>query len=141
MIKLLKFPIAFALFTLLVTPLYHGNKAADFFSAETASALSSKVNPVGTNLIVDIAKNKNPGVVFVTSKKKIKTAKGKYSLFIANRCKNSIKSLERQIYKEGTVIPDKDSGYDHFNDALGYMIEYLYPIRRDFNPTRPKRWS
>ena len=52
-----------------------------------------------------------------------------------------IKSLERQIYKEGTVIPDKDSGYDHFNDSLGYMIEYLYPIRRDFNPTRPKRWS
>ena len=72
---------------------------------------------------------------------KLKNANGYYSLFIANSCKNSIKSLERQIYKEGTTLPDKDSGFDHFNDALGYMIEYLYPLRRNFTPTRPKRWS
>jgi hypothetical protein len=49
--------------------------------------------------------------------------------------------LERQIYKDGTTIPDKDSGYDHFNDALGYMIEYLYPLRREFKPNKPQRWS
>jgi hypothetical protein len=66
MIKFLKFPIAFALFALLVVPLSYGTKASSFFSAETASGLSTKVNPVGTNLIVDIAKNKNPGVVFFT---------------------------------------------------------------------------
>ena len=76
MIKLLKFPIAFALFTLLIAPLSYGTKASDFFSAEIASGLSAKVNPVGTNLIVDIAKNKNPGVVFVTAKIKIQPAKG-----------------------------------------------------------------
>ena len=75
MIKFLKFPIAFALFALLVVPLSYGTKASSFFSAETASGLSTKVNPVGTNLIVDIAKNKNPGVVFVTSKTKIQPAK------------------------------------------------------------------
>jgi hypothetical protein len=72
---------------------------------------------------------------------KLKNAKGKNSLYIASKCKNVIKSLERQIYKDGTTIPDKDSGYDHFNDALGYMIEYLYPLRREFKPNKPQRWS
>ena len=72
---------------------------------------------------------------------KLKNAKGIHSLFIVNSCKNVIKSIERQIYKEGTHVPDKDSGYDHFNDALGYMIEYNFPLRREFKPSRPKRWS
>ena len=56
-------------------------------------------------------------------------------------CKNAIKSIERQIYKEGTHIPDKDSGYDHMNDALGYLVEYNFPLKRNFAPSRPKRWS
>ena len=72
---------------------------------------------------------------------KLKNAKGISSLSIVNSCKNMIKSIERQIYKEGTHVPDKDSGYDHFNDALGYMIEYNFPLRRDFKPNRPTRWS
>jgi len=27
------------------------------------------------------------------------------------------------------------------NDALGYLVEYLYPVRRDFTPSKPQRWS
>jgi len=72
---------------------------------------------------------------------KLKNANGMSSLFIVNSCRNLIKSIERQIYKEGTHVPDKDSGYDHFNDALGYLIEYVYPLRRDFKPNKPRRWS
>ncbi len=72
---------------------------------------------------------------------KLKNAKGKNSLFILNSCKNVIKSIERQIYKEGTHVPDKDSGYDHFNDALGYMVEYNFPLKREFKPNPPSRWS
>ena len=72
---------------------------------------------------------------------KLKNVAGKSSLFVLNTCKNVIKSIERQIYKEGTTIPDKDSGFDHMNDALGYLIEYNYPIRRNFVPTEQKRWS
>ena len=72
---------------------------------------------------------------------KLKNVNGKSSLFMIKSCKNLIKSLQRQIYKEGTHVPDKDSGYDHFNDALGYMIEYMFPLRRDFKPNRPTRWS
>ena len=72
---------------------------------------------------------------------KLKNAKGKVSMYIVNSCKNMIKSIERQIYKEGTHTPDKDSGYDHFNDALGYMVEYNFPLRREFKPNKPRRWS
>ncbi len=72
---------------------------------------------------------------------KLKNAKGKNSLFILNSCKNVIKSIERQIYKEGTHVPDKVSGYDHFNDALGYMVEYNFPLKREFKPNPPSRWS
>jgi len=72
---------------------------------------------------------------------KLKNANGMSSLFIVNSCRNLIKSVERQVYKEGTHVPDKDSGYDHFNDALGYLIEYVYPLRRDFKPSKPTRWS
>ena len=47
-----------------------------FFSADSAFALSTKANPVGTNLIVEIAKKQNPAVVFITSKTKFQPAKG-----------------------------------------------------------------
>ena len=46
------------------------------FNVQNAFALSGKVNPVGTNLIVEIAKKQNPAVVFVTSKTKFQPAKG-----------------------------------------------------------------
>ena len=72
---------------------------------------------------------------------KLKNVNGKNSLFIVKSCKNAIKSIERQIYKEGTHIPDKDSGYDHMNDALGYLVEYNFPLKRNFAPSHPKRWS
>ena len=72
---------------------------------------------------------------------KLKNAKGVRTLFIANNCKNVIKSIERQIYKEGTSLPDKENNYDHMNDALGYLVEFLYPIKRDFKPAPPKRFS
>ena len=72
---------------------------------------------------------------------KLKNVNGKNSLYILKSCKNVIKSIERQIYKEGTTIPDKDNNYDHMNDALGYMIEYNFPLRRNFIASPPKRWS
>ena len=72
---------------------------------------------------------------------KLKNVAGKNNLYILNSCKNVIKSIERQIYKEGTHIPDKDSGFDHMNDALGYLIEFNFPIKSNFTPTAQKRWS
>ena len=46
-----------------------------------------------------------------------------------NKCKGLINCLTRQTYKEGTRIPDKESGLDHLPDALGYCVSYLWPVR------------
>jgi hypothetical protein len=66
---------------------------------------------------------------------------GLRQLFISPKCKYTIEGLERHVYKEGTSQPDKDSGYDHMMDALGYMVDYLFPVRRniDADSMQPQR--
>jgi len=61
-------------------------------------------------------------------------------VYVDPKCKQTIKGLERQTYKEGTNQPNKD-GYDHMNDALGYMIEYMHPIRKEYDKNQLQRWS
>ena len=72
---------------------------------------------------------------------RLKSADGQRHLVIDPRCKQVIKSLERQTYKGGTSQPDKDSGFDHMNDALGYLIDFLYPIKRQYDIPQPTRWT
>ena len=62
-------------------------------------------------------------------------------LFIAPHCKHIIECLEKLTYKEGTQIIDKDSGFDHFVDALSYKIAYLYPIKKDIIIQQPQRFG
>ena len=65
---------------------------------------------------------------------------GQRRLYVDPKCKKVIESLERHTYKEGTSQPEKD-GFDHMNDALGYAVEYLFPIRKAHQPTAPQRWT
>jgi len=60
----------------------------------------------------------------------LQDASGNRRLFVDPKCKFLIECLTKQQYKEGTQIPDKDAGWDHMNDALGYGIEYLYPVTK-----------
>jgi hypothetical protein len=53
--------------------------------------------------------------------------KGETRLQVAACCKRTIECLELQSYTEKGE-PDKDAGYDHMNDALGYVVW------REFNP-------
>lgn len=69
------------------------------------------------------------------------SADGERHLFVSPKCKQTIKSLERQTYKEGTSIPNKDDGFDHMNDALGYLVEYLFPVRTEYDTPQPTRWT
>jgi hypothetical protein len=63
-------------------------------------------------------------------------------LFVTPQAKFTIEGLERQTYKEGTTTPDKESGYDHQMDALGYMVDYLFPVKKDVgNIVQPTRWA
>ncbi|CAB4154597.1 Terminase-like family [uncultured Caudovirales phage] len=60
---------------------------------------------------------------------------------INKRCKHLIKSLTSQVYKEGTRIPEK-TGFDHMNDALGYLVNWHWPIRREMDiKDQPTYWS
>jgi len=72
---------------------------------------------------------------------KLRSSSGITTLYIDPRCKYVIECLEKQTYKAGTSIPDKDSGFDHMNDALRYMIDYLYPIRSPVVPMPIRSWG
>lgn len=55
------------------------------------------------------------------------SATGKRRVRIHPRCVNTINSINRQEYKPGTRFPDKNSGFDHMNDAIGYLLHQLMP--------------
>ena len=57
----------------------------------------------------------------------LENSKGSIRLAISSRCQRLIECLELQSWTESGE-PDKQNGYDHMNDALGYMIW------REFNP-------
>lgn len=72
---------------------------------------------------------------------KLCSASGERQVFIHPSCKNLLNSVSKHTYKEGTVLPDKTQGFDHMNDALGYLISFLYPIRTAYETTEPERFS
>ena len=72
---------------------------------------------------------------------RLRSADGIRQLFVDPKCKNMIESLERQTYKEGTTQVNKDDGFDHMNDALGYAVDYLFPIRKSHAAQPPQRWT
>jgi len=57
-------------------------------------------------------------------------AKGEARLFIDRSCKKTIKSFEQTIFKEGAPEVDKRGGVEHATDAVGYPIEYKFPIKK-----------
>ena len=71
---------------------------------------------------------------------RLKNFDGNRNILIDPSCKNLINSLTKQMYKEGTNQPEK-SGHDHMTDALGYAIEYIFPISSNLPPSQPKRFS
>ena len=72
---------------------------------------------------------------------KLKDSNGKRHIFVSHSCKTIIKGLQRQTYKENTNIPDKEDGFDHMNDALGYKIDFLKPLTTETNFNKPTRWN
>jgi hypothetical protein len=57
----------------------------------------------------------------------LENGKGQVRLKVSETCKRLTECLELQSYTE-KGDPDKDAGFDHMNDALGYIIW------REFNP-------
>lgn len=57
-------------------------------------------------------------------------AEGKIRLRINDKCRKTIESLDKTIYKEGSRDIDKRAGDEHATDALGYPLEYEFPMNR-----------
>jgi phage terminase large subunit len=74
---------------------------------------------------------------------KLCNSKGERTFFIDPKCKQTINSLAKYSYKEGTSIPDKDGINDHFSDSIRYYIDYDFPIKRDYDPEQlqPQRFG
>lgn len=51
----------------------------------------------------------------------LENGKGEIRMQVSPTCKRLIECLELQSYDEKGA-PDKEAGYDHMNDALGYLI-------------------
>ena len=72
----------------------------------------------------------------------LESADGTVRFSIDPKCLNSIRCLERQIYKSGTNVPDKEGGFDHQNDALGYLVAHIAPIKKPVRATeKPRRFT
>jgi hypothetical protein len=86
----------------------------------------------------------NPGVLdrIAAVNSRLKSSTGVVSITINKGCKKLIKGLGAQCYKEGTRVPDKDSGLDHLNDAFGYLINWYWPVKREVDTSnQPKTWG
>lgn len=66
---------------------------------------------------------------------------GQRHITISKTCKNLIKTLTGQVYKENTRIPEKGE-LDHHGDAFGYLVNWFWPIKREVDTTnQPKTWT
>ena len=61
-----------------------------------------------------------------------KSVSGNIRLTIDPKCRKLLECLEKHTYKEGTRQPHKEGTKDfsHFNDALGYLVNYQMPIKQ-----------
>jgi len=88
-------------------------------------------------------KNKHPAIRdrINAVNSKLKDSNGQRHIFVSKSCKTIVKGLQRQIYKENTNIPDKEDGFDHMNDAIGYMVDFLKPLTTQAVFSPPTRWA
>ena len=75
---------------------------------------------------------------------RLRTTLGTSHITINRTCKKLVKGLSGQVYQEGTRLPQKGGSNDlsHLNDAFGYLVHWLWPIKRDIDTTnQPKTWG
>jgi hypothetical protein len=59
----------------------------------------------------------------------LENGKGETRLWVHPRCRKLIECLELQSYSERGE-PDKEAGYDHMNDAAGYLVHRVFEVGR-----------
>lgn len=71
---------------------------------------------------------------------KLCSAAGIRGIIIHPRCHNLLNSIQKQCFKEGTNVPEAGI-HSHMNDALGYLISFLFPINRYHEPSEVKTFN
>jgi hypothetical protein len=100
-------------------------------ATKSVNASLSDITLLRTAGFTVLAHNRNPSIKDrVLAVNQMILRDGERRLFVnPDKCPTLIECLERQIYgKNGE--PDKTSGFDHLNDAIGYLIAYKYGIGR-----------
>jgi hypothetical protein len=59
----------------------------------------------------------------------LENGKGETRLWVHPKCRKLIECLELQSYNERGE-PDKEAGYDHMNDAAGYLVHRVFEVGR-----------
>ena len=64
----------------------------------------------------------------------LRSANGEVRLLISSRCTKLIRDMEYVSYrKDSREIDESNHELVHMSDALGYIIQYKYPLRRIYN--------
>ncbi len=61
--------------------------------------------------------------------RRLMDASGGLGLLVSDMCRETIRSFEQTCYKPGSSVVDKSAGVEHMSDAVGYFIEYEFPVR------------
>ena len=101
-----------------------------FVYPDASGAARSTINASKTDIAIlesygftSMALRSNPPVKdrVQTLQAVLENSKGQIRMSIYSKAKRLIECLELQSYDEKTGDPDKQNGYDHLNDALGYL--------------------
>tara|TARA_R100001463_G_scaffold32577_3_gene72907 strand:- start:550 stop:1788 length:1239 start_codon:yes stop_codon:yes gene_type:complete len=71
----------------------------------------------------------------------LKSSTGDVRLTIDPKCKRLRECLLKHVYKEGTRVIDKTSGFDHMTDCLRYIVYRMFPIKQYTESFAPRRMS
>jgi hypothetical protein len=66
---------------------------------------------------------------------------GSTRFYIDPSCKKTIACFKNWAYKPDSMIPSKDSGFDHGADAGTYWIQYSFPIVKPVIARAPQRFG
>ena len=120
-----------------------------FYPDASGSRKQTSSNGISDHIILQSAGFKvvtgriNPPVLdrIAAVNSRLCNSNGLRQLLINNKCRRMIETLTKQSFKENTRIPDKESGYDHLGDSLGYLIWGIWPIKRESPQTDQKVWT
>lgn len=116
----------------------------DSSGAQRRTSSTTTDHAILTNAGFTVRVNRtNPAVLdrIAAVNSRLCNSQGQRHITISKTCKNLIKTLTGQVYKENTRIPEKGE-LDHHGDAFGYLVNWFWPIKREVDTKdQPKTWG